>query len=206
MFRLRERGVERCTQSWDLWAAASVAGAACLPRARYEGRVLVMRDGSSTGLRHHRCALSSDGWSAPSTCSRRRRARRTTATRRAVAACVGRADAVVLPGDAQRGGGGRALVLRARRADRRARRRHGADRRRGADATAASCCSLERLRAVRELEPALWRMYRRGGREHARRAAPRARERAVLRARTRARLSSRRSAATWRRTRAARTR
>ena len=44
-------------------------------------------------------------------------------------------------------------------------------------------CSLERLRGVRELEPALWRMFAEAGVTHAPRAAPGARERAVLRAR-----------------------
>ena len=46
---------------------------------------------------------------------------------------------------------------------------------------AASCCSLERLRGVRELEPGLWRMVAEAGVTTRARASPGARERAVLR-------------------------
>ena len=66
-------------------------------------------------------------------------------------------------------------------------------------------CSLERLRAVRELEPGLWRVSVEAA-VSTRDVQRLARENGLCSRPTRARLSSRRSGGTWRRTRAARTR
>ena len=70
----------------------------------------------------------------------------------------------------------RRLVLRARRADHPARRRHRLRRRRGARSTAASCSAWSAWRGPPRFEPERWRAHVSGRRHHRRRCAARARE------------------------------
>ena len=119
--------------------AGSVASAGGFGLTAMRRSILVgPRTAPSTG-----CSLSSAdgrgadagaraGWSAPSTCSRRRPARPTTTTARAGAAWTAAPTRWCCRAAPQEVAAVVALVLRARRADRPPRRRHRADGRRGA--------------------------------------------------------------------------
>ena len=95
----------------------------------------------------------------------------------------GRADLVVRPGSTAEVAAVVALCYERDVPPDPARRRHAASRAARCRSTGGVVCSLERMRAIRELEPALWRIHPEAGVRHAPRAAPRARERTLLPAR-----------------------